>query len=1006
MLVVGLAATAGGTVVSRLTYQHAEHHLTTLETQLTAAALSVAPIDVQRRLGAPLTLTAGSGDPNAFQQQVATAITPSGPFATVELFSGEASPKLLASVGQPALASAEERSAVLAQALKTPHELAITWLRASGKQRFGYAEAASGPGGTFVAYAEQELPANRHVTLPAGSPAAGLWFAIYFGRTHDDAALVETNASHLPLGGAAARAPVAFGNQTLTLAVAPRKSLEGPFAENLPGGIAVVGTLLTLLAAAMTERLTRRRLAAETLSVDLGRAYQAQRSVAETLQRSLLPQQVPKLRGVDIDVRYLPGMAGLQVGGDWYDVIALDERRLFFGVGDVVGRGLDAAVLMSTLRNATAAYVAEGCAPQDLLTKLSRLLAGAGDERFATMVCGVLDLASGVLTIANAGHPGLVLLTDEAADIVSATPGPPIGIGELYAATTITMHPGATLLAYTDGLIERRGESLDAGLARLREASASPHPLPELLDHVLQQMVPDGAHDDIAVLAIRFGGGALPVETPAEESGEELVLGAEPESVPAARRFATTALAGHQHDLVADAELVVTELVTNAALHGAPPIRLRVRSNPDGVRIEVHDAGHRMPVPARRNTAAMTGRGLSLVGAITGRWGVEPENGGKVVWAELSADRRADVGPALADLDVEALLASWPDEPDQPIYEIRLGAVPTDLLLAAKSHIDNVVREFTLMRGQLEAAGAGIPVPLQALIDSVTHDFADARADIKRQATGALRSGRQFTELVLHLPLSAADAGERYLAALDEADRYARAVRLLTPPPPTSHRAFRRWYVQSLVDQLRAVASGQPPSEPPPLAGVLAGEVDRLAALEDSAHRLALLQKVTGELTSAHSVQDVADTVVANATQHLRAESARLYVLTDRATLRSIAWHGRQGPAADVYDEFALDADLPGAEVARTGHPQFLRNTAQILQQFPDLRGYYHSEVSLWITPLRLRDQTGGLLALTFAGEDLGDEPQLAFVKALADAAAQALERARAIERNQAEVGD
>jgi GAF domain-containing protein len=289
---------------------------------------------------------------------------------------------------------------------------------------------------------------------------------------------------------------------------------------------------------------------------------------------------------------------------------------------------------------------------------------------------------------------------------------------------------------------------------------------------------------------------------------------------------------------------------------------------------------------------------------------------------------------------------------------------------------------------------------MAVLVDTVTKDFAEARTEIKRQALAAAERGEVMTDLELKLPLTAAAAGERYLAALDEADRYARAARMLTMAPPRSHREFRRWYVQSLVDQLRAVARGELPQKARPFPQLLADEVDRLSSLEDTWDRLQLLQTVTTELTGAHSVPDIARTVVNNAAHFLGVETARVYLLED-GMLRTLAWHGRTAED-DVYDEFSIDADLPGAEVARTGTPLFMRGLTQIYERFPELEGYYPTERSLHVMPLSVGDHTLGLLALTFLGGEIDELSQISFVQALADALAQAIERAQAMARAEA----
>ena len=291
-------------------------------------------------------------------------------------------------------------------------------------------------------------------------------------------------------------------------------------------------------------------------------------------------------------------------------------------------------------------------------------------------------------------------------------------------------------------------------------------------------------------------------------------------AVPRSRDTVATALAGRVE--ADDAALVVTELVTNALLHGGPSVRLRVRSDASAVRVEVEDDGDELPVAVRQSAGAMTGRGLSLVAAVSRTWGVEPASpAGKVVWAELAPggeDAWAEDDP----LDVDALLAAFAaaadDDEDhpapgaEPVHTVELGAVPTDLLLAAKAHIDNVAREFTLEAAATEDAAAdGGPVPahLARLVTTVVHGFGPARSAIKRQALAAAARGDREVRLALTLPASAAQAGEEYLRALDETDRWARGTRLLTLETPPVHKVFRHWYVQTLVDQLRAAAAGR-----------------------------------------------------------------------------------------------------------------------------------------------------------------------------------------------------
>ncbi|MCW2667873.1 MAG: hypothetical protein JWN57_2835 [Frankiales bacterium] len=481
------------------------------------------------------------------------------------------------------------------------------------------------------------------------------------------------------------------------------------------------------------------------------------------------------------------------------------------------------------------------------------------------------------------------------------------------------------------------------------------------------------------------------------ETGE-LSLALQADAVPTARRFVRRSLQGAPQVAVEDAELVVTELVTNAVLHGAAPVTVRVGRVDERVRLEVGDTGQQMPVRPRHSTEAMTGRGLELVAALSASWGVIPgATGGKVIWAELAGDTAA-AGEAAPEVDLDALLAAWQDdELAEELFTVRLGSVPTDLLLAAKSHIDNVVRELTLARADAEATGVEPPAPFARLIKTVTREFASARADIKRQALAAAARGDVETELVLSQPASAAAAGEAYLAALDEADRYARAARLLTLETPQVHRVFRRWYVQALVDRLRALSSGQVPPRTPTLVEVLADEVADLAGLRRGWDRLQVLQAVTAELTGARTVEEMAQAVVARATDSVGALSARVYVL-DGALLRSVGSGGGSPAGLQVYAEIPMDSDLPGPLVVRSGEPMVLRTKGQLGERFPVLEGLFEDERVLHVAPLTIGDHRLGVLSMSFpGGGEVDEQTQTAFVRALADLLAQAMERALAM---------
>ncbi len=493
----------------------------------------------------------------------------------------------------------------------------------------------------------------------------------------------------------------------------------------------------------------------------------------------------------------------------------------------------------------------------------------------------------------------------------------------------------------------------------------------------------------------------MPVET-----ASELKLARQADAVPRARRLVRTALAGWADQVRADTELVVSELVTNAMLHGEAPVTVRVAAG-GKVRVEVSDAGRATPILLQRSTEAMTGRGLAMVTALASSWGVDRlPGGGKTVWAELDRHPRpAGAGPAGggdptgAEGSVRRPPGPEPVYPGpgcpEPLYTVRLGAVDTGMLVAAKSHIDNVVRELVLVREGQASTGEALAPEMARLVETVTRDFAEARAEIKKQAAAAAARGDAVTHLELHLPIGAAAAGERYLAALEEADRYARSARLLSLAPPRLHTVFRRWYVRSLVAQLQAVARGDQPPPVTPFRDVIAAEMERIPQLEGVSSRLELLQQVNAALLAAGTPEEMAAAVVNNAGEFLGVVAARVFLLTDQGTLRSVAWYGPALPELHPYQEFFLDAELPAAEVVRTGRPVILRTAKEISERFPGMARTRLGDRSLHTVPLAAGGEVLGALSLSFRGGDLPEPAQIAFVGSLAAALASALQRSR-----------
>jgi len=472
----------------------------------------------------------------------------------------------------------------------------------------------------------------------------------------------------------------------------------------------------------------------------------------------------------------------------------------------------------------------------------------------------------------------------------------------------------------------------------------------------------------------------------------EMQLDVSPTAVREGRHFVEAQVTGLGADgFIDDAALVASELLANAVQHGTPPISICVTGDAEGVRIEVYDANPRGPVPLAPSAGNMTGRGLALVNGLTQRWGCDRvDDGGKVVWAELATaleprTHEAEQFLTMADEDVRV--------PGVSHYTVVLGDVPTDLLLAAKAHIDNLVREFSLAAA--EATG-DLPVPedLARLIETVVHGFADARDSIKRQALASAQRGDPRTSLRLQLPLSAAAAGEAYLAALDEADAYSRAARLLTLETPAPHRLFRRWYVEAVINQLRAVAAGTTPEPVTPFETRLLQEVQRLAAAQRAMERGSRLQRVVAGLAQARTPEDVAEVVISQGVAALGASGGGLLLPAGDGEHVAVPGVVGYGPElVDALREERLDAPLPGATALRTGQPIWLESQAERDERFPALRGFEGATVSMCAVPLIVAGRVLGALRFSFAARKLFDDDERDFVLALAAQTAQTLQR-------------
>jgi serine phosphatase RsbU (regulator of sigma subunit) len=510
-LVVGLAATAVLSWACFVINQRNENRLLALQTKEVSAVLQVVIPVLQTPLSSAAEIAATSnGDPVGFRNYISSYVGAKGSFVSASLWRVDTTgaPQLIAVAGsEPELPNNRARADVFIRRAARRPAFDITGPVGADHSRLGFAFASVGHP-TYVVYAESPLPADRRVHTGPGSTFADLHFALYLGRSTRPAALIETNVGQLPLGGHTATETVPFGTGVLTLVAGRAGQLGGALSGALWWLVAVAGVLISLAVALAAERLVRRRRDAERLSREVGRLLGEQRGIAEALQRALLPQRLPQVAGVQIAVRYIPGVSGVDIGGDWYDVIELDERRFFFVVGDVSGRGVAAGSTMAELHFAIRGFVSEGHPPATVLQRLSALLSVSRDRHFATVLCGVADLDRSEVTVASAGHLPLLLLHGADAAFVDGAVGPPIGVPapEPYSASTVAIPPGSTLLAFTDGLVERRGETIDDGLRRLRSAAlgSTGMPLEDQLSSIVAELGEAGLDDDTAILGVRW----------------------------------------------------------------------------------------------------------------------------------------------------------------------------------------------------------------------------------------------------------------------------------------------------------------------------------------------------------------------------------------------------------------------------------------------------------------------------------------------------------------------
>ncbi|MEU2072662.1 SpoIIE family protein phosphatase [Streptomyces sp. NPDC013489] len=421
-------------------------------------------------------------------------------------------------------------------------------------------------------------------------------------------------------------------------------------------------SVLTTVARMLAQALARAGVAESERELSLG------------LQRTMMPVLGPGIPGIQVAARYVPTGGGLQVGGDWYDMIRLPggtsrtggrgSGRIALVIGDVQGHDVRAAGLMGQLRIALRAYASEGHRPDAVLSRASRFLYGItdGDDgegeagpRFATCLYLEVDLESGTVDIARAGHPDPAVRMNDGTVLLRPTAGGlPLGIDPDtdYPTTRLTLEPGETLMICTDGLLETGGHDLDTGWERVRALleSHDGEDLEALADTLVEAVHGPGSHyttgpladrreDDIAVLLLS----RRPVGTLPEAPRRTLmtIAQAEPERIAAAREQVRQLLHDwRDEDQLDSAVLMVSEMVTNVLVHtdGDALLVAEVACGEKArrLRVEVSDGSDELPHKRHPGEMASSGRGLVLMEMLADAWGVDPRGEGKAIWFELN----------------------------------------------------------------------------------------------------------------------------------------------------------------------------------------------------------------------------------------------------------------------------------------------------------------------------------------------------------------------------------
>lgn len=503
--VVGVALTGTAAWTSRHLDQVTEQRLLDQQTKQAGAVLSTAVLLIELPLANAVAVLSHSpqGQTVEAQRLLAKSVGAQQTFVTASIWQRQGRTiRRMDTVGaRPALPPTSPTTHALLASAFGKKTFTVTAVAVGTQRRIVYVLAD--PGSGYVVYAERAVPADRRAPVASNSAFAELHYAIYLGRpTPSNLSTTDVNPADLPFRGATSMVTVPFGDSDLTLITSAHGHLGATLSKWLPLLLLLGGLFLTAAAVVVSRLLDQRRRAAEhNAAIAVG--------MSERLQRALLPLKIPPVPQLEVAVEYVAGDAGVAIGGDWYSFVALDPDHYGFVVGDVSGRGIDAVAVMARARFTLRAYLLRGDSPEVALSASSHHFDINDDDHIATTIVGIGNWRTGEVSVANAGHCRPLIVSSQGARFADVATGPPLGTGPYsYRPTSFTLTPGDTVFCYTDGLVERRTENIDAGMDRLAAvvAEVKERSVQDVVAHAVSTMRSAHVDDDIAILAFRWIG--------------------------------------------------------------------------------------------------------------------------------------------------------------------------------------------------------------------------------------------------------------------------------------------------------------------------------------------------------------------------------------------------------------------------------------------------------------------------------------------------------------------